>query len=54
MAALLPKDASWRFAPFRPGTCVDPEMNEQAPYTDEEMRKLVAFAQTFIPGAELR
>jgi pyruvate formate lyase activating enzyme len=54
MASLLPRDASWKFAPFRPGTCVDPDLNEQVPYTEGEMQHLVAFAQEFIPGAELR
>ena len=52
MAAMLPKDASWRFASFRNG--IDPAYNNIIPYSDIEMCDLVSYAQSFIPDAKLR
>ena len=54
MAAMLPKDASWRFAPFRNENCIDPAYNNITPYSDIEMHDLVSYAQSFIPDAKLR
>lgn len=54
MAALLPKNAAWRFAPFRPENCIDPSYNKITPYSDSEMQNLVLYAQRFIPDAKLR
>ena len=54
IAALLPKDAVWRFAPFMPGSCLNPAWNQKEPYTQEEMERLVAAAREIVPGAELR
>ncbi|WP_428770591.1 anaerobic ribonucleoside-triphosphate reductase activating protein [Treponema sp. HNW] len=54
MAALLPPDASWRFAPFIPGNCLDPAYNDIIPYTDEQMQSLVSYAQSLIPDSLLR
>ena len=54
MAALLPSDASWRFAQFRNENCIDPAYNDIAPYSDEEAASLVAYAKTFIKDSELR
>ena len=51
---MLPKDASWQFAQFQPGTCIDQSYNEISPYTDSEINDLVDFAKTFIPKANLR
>ena len=54
MAALLPSDASWRFAQFRNENCIDPAYNDIAPYSDAEAASLVAYAKTFIKDSELR
>ncbi|MCK9171549.1 MAG: radical SAM protein [Treponema sp.] len=54
MAALLPEDASWQFAQFRNENCINPSYNDVPPYIDAELRKLVDYARTLIPGAVLR
>ena len=54
MAALLPSDASWRFAQFRNENCIDPAYNDIAPYSDAEAASLVEYAKTFIKDSELR
>jgi len=54
MAEILPKDASWQFAQFQGGNCLNPAYNEIIPYSDNEISELIEFAKTFIPGAELR
>ena len=54
MAALLPADASWQFAPFRNENCLDARYNAVAPYTDAQATELVSYAQTLIAGARLR
>ena len=54
MAALLPSDASWRFAQFRNENCIDPAYNNIAPYSDAEAASLVEYAKTFIEDSELR
>ena len=54
MAAILPKDASWQFAQFQNGNCLNPIYNKIPPYLDEEIKELIAFAQTFIANAALR
>ena len=54
MASYLPQDASWQFAQFMNGNCIDPSYNNLDPYTDAELQELVSFAKTLIPGAELR
>jgi pyruvate formate lyase activating enzyme len=54
MAALLPHDASWQFAQFDNKNCIKPSFNDIPPYLDSELKELVSYAETFIPGAELR
>jgi pyruvate formate lyase activating enzyme len=54
LGSLLPKDAAWRFAPFRNKECLDPRYNELAPYSAAEMADLVSLAQEYIPDARLR
>lgn len=54
MAAFLPDDASWQFAQFQKGNCIDPEYNDIYPYTDKEAAELMAFAKELKSGANLR
>ena len=54
MSKLLPQDASWQFAEFRNGNCLDPSYNEISPYTDAEVKELIDFAKEFVEGASLR
>ena len=54
MAKLLPQDASWQFAEFRNGKCLDPSYNEISPYTDAEVKELIDFAKEFVEGPSLR
>jgi pyruvate formate lyase activating enzyme len=54
IASLLPKDASWFFAPFKPGNCLDPAYNDITPYTDAQTQRLVSLAREIIPGAQMR
>ncbi len=54
MAELLPPDAAWYFAQFRNENCLDPTYNNITPYTDNENKKIVAYAKTFIKDAKLR
>ncbi len=54
IASMLPRDASWMFAPFKPGNCLDGSYNTLSPYTSAEMEELVSYARSFIPGAALR
>ncbi len=54
IAELLPKDASWQFAPFRNENCINEEYNRLSPYLDAQIKELVNLAQTKIPGARLR
>ena len=54
IAELLPKDASWQFAQFQNGNCIDPSYNEIYPYTDNEANELINYAKSLISGAELR
>jgi pyruvate formate lyase activating enzyme len=54
LAHMLPKDAAWFFAPFKPGGCLDPSYNEITPYTESRMQQLVSLAREIIPGAQLR
>jgi pyruvate formate lyase activating enzyme len=54
MSVLLPQDASWQFAQFRNENCINPSYNNIPPHIDAELRELVDYAKTFIPGAVLR
>jgi pyruvate formate lyase activating enzyme len=54
IARILPKDASWFFAPFKNASCLDPSYNSIAPYTDDEASRLVEAAREIIPGAQMR
>lgn len=54
MGELLPKDASWQFAPFRNENCIDPRYNSITPYSITQEEALVDYARTFIQGAKLR
>ena len=54
IAALLPKDAAWRFAAFAPANCLNPAWRKIEPYTQPEMEKIVEAAREKVPGAELR
>lgn len=54
IAALLPKNAVWRFAQFVAGSCLNPEWNSIKPYTIAEAAELVKTAKNIIPDSELR
>lgn len=54
MARLLPPDASWQFARFQAGGCLDPKFNDAVPYLDSKINALVERAREKIPGAALR
>lgn len=54
MARMLPKDASWQFAQFRPGSCIDEAYNKINPMTEEKAQHLVSLAQSKIKGSALR
>ncbi len=54
IAALLPEDASWKFAGFASGGCLDPNFDSIAPFGTAETAELVEYAQKHIPAAELR
>lgn len=54
MAALLPADANWQFAPFRNDHCLDAQYDTIVPYTDAQTDDLIAYAQSLIAGAALR
>lgn len=54
IATYLPKDASWQFAQFQNKNCLNPEYNNLNPYTDEEIKNLIDFAASLIPGSALR
>lgn len=54
MADLLPENASWQFAQFQNGGCLDQKYNTLTPYSPLEIEDLISYAKTFIPGAELR
>lgn len=54
IAALLPSDASWQFAQFRNENCLNASYNNIVPYSDEEAKELICYAQAFISGAALR
>lgn len=54
MAAMLPRDASWQFAQFRPGGCISSDYDTLLPMTDGEAAALVARARRVIPGSVLR
>jgi pyruvate formate lyase activating enzyme len=54
MAKLLPSNAHWYFAQFRNENCIDPSYNKIDPYLDRDLKRLVDFAKSLIPGAELR
>ncbi len=54
IARMLPADAAWKFAAFKPGGCIDPSYDEISPFLDSETAALIAKARTIIPGAELR
>ncbi len=54
IAFLLPKDAIWNFAEFVRGGCLNSDWNNLAPYSRDEIFKLISFAQSFIKNATLR
>lgn len=54
MAKLLPLDASWQFAAFRPGGCIDEKYNHIEPMSEETTQMLLHHAQCLISGAQLR
>lgn len=54
IASILPKDSSWQFAKFQPGSCLNKEYNTITPYTQSQMNELVDFAKSLIPNATLR
>lgn len=54
IAEVLPKDSSWQFAPFMNQNCLDSSWNELSPYSDSQAKELVQYAQSLIPGAQLR
>lgn len=54
MAKMLPKDASWQFAQFRPGGCIKSCYDNLTPMTDEKAFSLVSRALKKIPGSAMR
>lgn len=54
IASFLPEKATWSFAEFIQGSCLDPSWNEISPYTKEEIECLVKYAASLIKGAKLR
>ena len=54
MAELLPQDASWQFAQFRNGNCIDSSYNTLAPYLDSEINELITYAKSLIKNVQLR
>ncbi len=54
IAEILPKDASWQFAKFQPGSCINEEYNNLVPYTQPQIDELISYAKTLIPNAALR
>ena len=54
IAALLPKDASWQFANFKPGNCLEDNYNKIIPYTQSQIEELINSIKTIIKGANLR
>lgn len=54
IARLLPNDASWFFAQFQNESCLSPEAEKIAPYSDGQAEELVGLAKRFIPNAALR
>lgn len=54
IARLLPNDASWFFAQFQNESCLSPEAEKIAPYTDGQAEELVSLAKSFVPNAALR
>lgn len=54
MAALLPPDAAWYFAPFRNDHCADKSYEDIEVYSDSQMNELVTFAKTLRYNAQMR
>ncbi len=54
IAKILPKDATWQFARFIPGNCLEKLYNFLPPYTEAECVELVNFAKEFIKNSFLR
>jgi len=54
ISELLPSDASWFFASFLPGNCLNSAWNTIRPYTQAETEALIRLAQTKIPNSCLR
>lgn len=54
IARILPKDASWFFAQFQNESCLSPEAEKVAPYSDGQAEELVSLAKRFVPNATLR
>ncbi|MBO5137277.1 MAG: anaerobic ribonucleoside-triphosphate reductase activating protein [Spirochaetaceae bacterium] len=51
---LLPKDAIWWLARFKPGTCIDSSYNKITPYSEEKYQALLQLAQSKISGTKIR
>lgn len=54
MIKFLPSNATWSFAKFIQGGCLNPEWNFIKPYSEEYIAYLVGIAQSFVKGAKLR
>ena len=54
IAAFLPKNAAWRFAPFMHGNCLDPAWNTREPCSQAQMQRMAEAARERVAGAELR
>ncbi len=54
IAALLPKDASWQFANFKPGNCLEDSYNKIIPYMPSQIEELINSVKPIIKGANLR
>lgn len=54
IAKLLPQDATWNFAEFVTGSCLNPLWNFISTYTKDEINNLVDIAKSFCKNANLR
>lgn len=54
IARVLPQDASWFLAQFQNESCLSPEAETVAPYSQSQAEELLRVAKRFVPGSALR